>query len=112
IGLLTLLVALWGLSVGEGLSVLPWGATRIETLYQVTGFCASAAAIAIGVRRGWPDATNVGAGSFVVFLYTKFYQWWWDWMPAYLFFFIVGAVAILLILVLKRLRTSIAMAAS
>ena len=52
---------------------------------------------------------NIGAVAFVVFLYTKFFQWWWDWMPAYLFFFIVGAAAIAIILVLRRVRASIAL---
>jgi hypothetical protein len=51
--------------------------------------------------------TNIGAGSFVVFLYTKFYQWWWDWMPAYLFFFIVGVIAIAIIVLLQHIRRAI-----
>jgi hypothetical protein len=108
VGLFALLGALWALSTDESLSVLPWGATTVKALYQICGFAASAAAIAAGLRRNWIEASNIGAISFVVFLYTKFYQWWWDWMPAYLFFFIVGAVAIAIILVLRRVRASIA----
>ena len=107
VGLLVLLGALWALSTDGWLSVLPWGATTVKALYQVCGFAASAAAIALGLSRDWPETTNIGAGSFVVFLYTKFYQWWWDWMPAYLFFLIVGVIAMALIVVLKRVRASI-----
>jgi hypothetical protein len=108
VGLCVMLGALWALSVDAWLSVLPWTETTVKAVYQVSGFAASAAAIAMGLKRDWPEATNIGAASFVVFLYTKFYQWWWDWMPAYLFFFIVGAAAIAIILVLRRVRASMA----
>lgn len=108
VGLFVLLGALWALSTDAGLSVLPWGGTAVKALYQVCGFAASSAVIAIGLRRDWPETTNIGAASFVVFLYTKFYQWWWDWMPAYLFFFIVGVIAIAIIVLLRRVRDVIA----
>jgi hypothetical protein len=110
VGLFVLLGALWALSTDAELSVLAWGETTVKALYQLCGFAASTAAIAIGVRREWPETTNIGAGSFVVFLYTKFYQWWWDWMPAYLFFFTVGVIAIAIIAVLRRVREGIATA--
>jgi uncharacterized membrane protein len=104
--LLVLLGALWMLSVDAELTVLPWGETTVKALYQVCEFAASSAVIAIGLRRDWPETTNIGAVSFVVFLYTNFYQWWWDWMPAYLFFFIVGVIAIAIIVPLRRVRES------
>jgi predicted membrane protein DUF2157 len=106
VGLIVLLGSLLALSTEASLSVLPWGETTVKALYQVCGFAASAGAIAIGLNRGWAETANIGAVSFIVFLYTKFYQWWWDWMPAYLFFFIVGATAIAIILMLRRLRAS------
>jgi uncharacterized membrane protein len=106
-GSVVLLGALWVLSADAARSALPWSDTTVKAFYQVWGFAASAAAIAIGLRRNWSETSNIGAVGFVVFLYTKFYQWWWDWMPAYLFFFIVGAVAIAIIVVLGRVRASI-----
>lgn len=33
----------------------------------------------------WPGVTNLGSTFFVIDLYTKFYDWWWTWMPKYLF---------------------------
>ena len=105
VGLVIVLAALLALSVDADLSVLRWGDTAIKALYQVLGFAVSAAAVAVGLKRNWSDTSNLGAVSFVVFLYTKFFQWWWDWMPAYLFFLIVGLTAIGLILILRRLRT-------
>lgn len=108
VGLAVLLGALWVLSIDGHLSALVWSETRVKAVYQVLGFITAGLAIAAGLRRSWNDAANIGAVAFVVFLYTKFFQWWWDWMPAYLFFFIVGAVAIAIILVLRRVRTSFA----
>jgi hypothetical protein len=105
IGLAVLLVALLALSTdAEDLSVLPWPETPVQAFYQVLGFACAGGAILLGARRDWTETTNVGAGGFIVFLYTKFYQWWWDWMPAYLFFLIVGLVAIAIIVLLRRLR--------
>ena len=108
VGLFVLLAALWSLSLDASLSFLRWGETPVKAIYQVLGFAVAAAAISVGLRRDWNDMSMLGAGGFVVLLYTKFYQWWWDWMPAYLFFFIVGSAAIAMILVLRRVRAAMA----
>ncbi len=59
------------------------------------------------MRRGWADTVNTGIVFFVIFLYTKFYQWWWEIMPKYLFFLVVGLSTVLILLILKRLRQGI-----
>jgi uncharacterized membrane protein len=79
----------------------------IETLYQLAGFLVSALAIWLGIKKGWPEVVNTGNVFFVVFLYTKFYQWWWEWMPKYLFFLVIGLTAILMLFVFKRLRNTV-----
>ena len=76
----------------------------IEGGYQVAGFVAATLVIWLGARRGWPETVNTGIVFFVIFLYTKFYQWWWEFMPKYLFFLMVGLTAVLILLILKRLR--------
>ena len=76
----------------------------IEGGYQVAGFVVSAAAIALGLRQGWNEVVNTGTVFFVIFLYTKFFNWWWDIMPKYLFFLVIGLSAILFLLIFKRLR--------
>jgi uncharacterized membrane protein len=78
----------------------------VEALYQIAGFVFSAGAIWLGIRKSWPIVVNTGNVFFVIFLYTKIYDWWWDWMPKYLFFLVVGLTAILALLVFKRLRKS------
>jgi uncharacterized membrane protein len=80
-------------------------ATRsIEHGYEVAGFVCSALAIWAGARRGWPDTVNTGITFFVIFLYTKFFDWWWEALPKWLFFLVLALSAILILLVLKRLR--------
>jgi uncharacterized membrane protein len=94
-----LVLANWG--VGSHIAFDP---DVIEGTYQVLGFVISAAAIWLGARRGWSDVVNTALVMFVVFLYTKFYDWWWAWMPKYLFFLVVGLTAVLFLFVLRRLR--------
>jgi uncharacterized membrane protein len=107
-GLLTLLLPVLVLSHwGDG-SYLDFDANFIEGAYQVFGFVVSACAIWLGARRGWPDVINTGITFFVIFLYTKLYDWCWELMPKYLFFLVVGLVAVLILFVLKRLRTATA----
>ena len=106
-GLLALLLPVLVLSNWGAGSTLDLDPKVIEGGYQVFGFAASAGAIWLGARRGWPEVINTGITFFVIFLYTKLYDWCWEIMPKYLFFLVVGLVAVLILLVLKRLRTSL-----
>lgn len=106
-GLLTVFIPVLILSHWGQISYLDLEPKLIEGGYQVTGFAASALAIWIGTRREWPEAVNTGITFFVLFLYTKFYNWWWDVMPKYLFFLVLGLTALLVLLILKRLRGAI-----
>ena len=47
---------------------------------------------------------NTGVVFFVIFLYTKFFDWWWEVMPRYLFFLVLALAALLCLVVLRRLR--------
>ena len=94
-----LILANWG-----GVSYLHLNNHSIEAMYQLAGFFLSGLAIWQGIKRGWQEVVNTGNVFFVVFLYTKFYDWWWDWMPKYLFFLVIGLSAILILFVFKRLR--------
>jgi uncharacterized membrane protein len=103
-GLLTLLTPILVLSNwGQG-SYLLFDPALIEGSYQIAGLVLCALAIWFGIRRGFAHVVNTGVTFFVVLLYTKLYDWWWDIMPKYLFFLVAGLTAILLLLVLRRLR--------
>ena len=103
-GLLTLLLPVLALANDGEISYLDLARTTVEHLYQTAGFALSAAAIWLGIRRGWTDVVNTGNAFFVIFLYTKFYDWWWELMPKYLFFLVIGLTALLFLAVLRRLR--------
>jgi uncharacterized membrane protein len=106
-GLLALFLPMLVLSHWGSGSYLAMPGKFIEGFYQVLGFVLAAAAIFAGVRRHWNDVVNTGVAFFVIFLYTKLYDWWWDWMPKYLFFFLLGALSILLLLVMRRVRAQL-----
>lgn len=96
-----LILANWG-----RVSYLPLARDVIEGIYQVFGFAASGAAIWLGARRDWSEVANTGTTFFVIFLYTKFYDWWWEVMPKSVFFLIIGLTSILFILIMKRQRAA------
>jgi uncharacterized membrane protein len=102
--ILSLLLPVLILSNWGYISYLRWPADIIENFYQVLGFALSALLVWLGLRRQWGEVVNTGVTFFVIFLYTKFYDWWWETMPKYLFFLVVGLTAVLFLFILKRLR--------
>jgi uncharacterized membrane protein len=96
-----LVLANWG----QG-SYLDLDPDLVKHAYQVAGFLFSMGSIWLGIRRHWPDVVNTGVIFFVIFLYTKLYDWWWESMPKYLFCLVLGLTAVLILVILKRLRTA------
>jgi uncharacterized membrane protein len=96
-------LAEWGVT-----SYLPLNQHSIERFYEFVGLATSAGAIWLGITRHWSGLVNISAGAFVMFLFARLYHWWWDWMPKYLFFAVIGALGIGLVLIFKRLRTRMA----
>jgi len=107
-GLIAVLSALLWLSSDWHDSRLPLEPELLKILYQVLGFAAPAGAIAAGLWKRWGDMVYVGATFFVVHLYARFFDWWFDWMPQYLFFLILGLTAVAALAVLVRLRRALA----
>ncbi len=105
-GLLAIFIAVLILANWGRISYLPWDTDVIEGFYQTVGFVLSAAVIALGIRCRWPGTTNLGCTFFVLYLYTKLFDWWWDWLPKYLFFLLLGLIAVGLLLILKRFRAT------
>ncbi|MBF7730667.1 DUF2157 domain-containing protein [Pseudomonas sp. N040] len=103
-GLLALFLPILVLANWGDASYFDYPASRIEAAYQLLGFAAAAAVIWLGIRRDWTDVVNTGLTFFVIFLYTKLFDWWWASMPKYLFFLLLGLTAVLILLILRRLR--------
>ena len=101
--LLLFCIVLWHATSGGG-SVLPLEPEQVEAVYQVFGFLVAGLAIWTGVRQGWNEVTYTGVTAFTILLYIKAMDWWWDWMPRWLFFLALGGIAVAVMLVLKRLK--------
>lgn len=90
---------------GEG-SYLPWSRRLIEAGYQLLGFVLAGLAIWLGIRRGWSEVVSVSLVFAVIFLYAKLFDWWWELLPKYLFFLLLGLLSLLLLVLLQRWRRS------
>ena len=104
VGALVFFVSLLSLAERGMASYLPWRVENIERFYEIAGLVLAAGAIWWGIRRIWNGMVNVGTVFFVIFLFTRLYHWWWDWMPRYLFFAIIGAVGVALVAAFKRVH--------
>jgi hypothetical protein len=108
VGALAFFISVLSLAEWSGRSFLPLETKYAETLYEFVGLAAAAGGIGVGIARQWDGVVNTSSVFFTIFLFTRLYHWWWDWMPKYLFFALIGAIAILLMLAFKRLRTRLA----
>jgi len=89
------------------LSYLTIDESSIELTFQALGFAMSAGAIWFGVSRRWNEAVYSGTFFFVALLLLEFVNWWWDWMPRYLFFLIIALTSVAVAIGLKRLRATL-----
>ena len=104
-GAFAFFVAILGLAEWGGHSYLPIEAATIEKIYEFAGLLISAGAIWLGITRQWDGLVNLSSAFFTIFLFCRLYHWWWDWMPKYLFFAVIGAIAIVLVVGFKHTRT-------
>lgn len=79
-------------------------ATLIHAVYDGAGFLLPVLLIWAGIRRRWTEAVNTSTAFLVLFVYAKCFDWWWSLMPRYLFFLMLGALAISALVLLGRLR--------
>ena len=110
VGVLCFLLPILVLAMHGDLSFLPLPVDTIEATYQALGFLCGAGMILLGIALRWKETLNMSTSFFVVLLYIKFIDWWWDWMPKYLFFLLVGLSAMIILVILKRGRERIAAA--
>ena len=107
-GLTAVLLPVLVLANTGGASFLHLGKSRIEIAYQIAGFLLAGGAIALGIRWRLADTVYTASAFFAAFLFTKYVDWWWNWMPHYLFFLAVGLSAVAILWLLHRLRAATA----
>jgi hypothetical protein len=86
-------------------SWLPLPRSLIERLYDGVGLALAAAGIWFGIRRDWPALRLSSTGMLIVMVFLKAFDWWWEWMPRYLFFLVLGALAVGVLVLLRRTRS-------
>jgi len=105
-GAVAVLLPIVFLSTWSGVfSYLPCPEGVIGPMYDAAGFGLGACAVWLGIRRGWPEVVHAATGFLVIFVFAKCFDWWWAWMPRYLFFLLLGGLAVAVLVVLGRLRS-------
>jgi uncharacterized membrane protein len=104
VGLLSIFIALFVLGVCGSCSYSLMDRRTLEISYQTLGLVSAGVVIWLGIRFGDTRVTNIGATFFTIYLYTKFFDWWWDFMPKYLFFFVLSVISLGLLSVFKKMR--------
>ena len=93
-------------------SLLPAAAWITEAIYQAVMLLVCVAALAVAIRRQWPETVYLSAAALTVFLFVRFADWFWDWLPRYVFFLLLAAMAFAWLFVLRRLRRRLSVEAS
>jgi hypothetical protein len=106
-GLAALLVPLIFLSTWSNVfSYVRLPEKALASIYDAAGFALGGAAIALGMQKRWREVVHAATGFLVVFLCVKCFDWWWDWMPRYLFFLVLGGLAVAVLVILGRIRSA------
>ena len=105
VGLVCLLV----LSVSGGASLMPLRSTTIEAVYQAVMLAVCVAVIVVSIRARWGETVKLASVMFVLFLLTRYVDWFWDVLPAYVFFLILAVLAFVWLLALRRIRARLMM---
>jgi hypothetical protein len=91
------------------LSALTFVSVRtIEVAYKIAGGATFAGLVWWGIRRDQRLVMQIGATGAVIYLFLRLVDWFWDWIPQWLFFLVVGAFALAVLFVLRRLHRRMA----
>jgi uncharacterized membrane protein len=82
------------------------GANRdvVEGIYQLLGGVVFTAMVWQGLVRDRTELVRVGSVGLALLLFFRMVDWFWDWIPKWLFFLVVGGIAFGALLLLRRLR--------
>ncbi len=105
VGLLSIFIALLVMGHCGRCSYSLMENDTLEIIYQTLGLVCAGIVIWMGIHFHYTGVTNIGATFFTIFLYTKFFDWWWDFLPKYMFFFILSVISLGLLSGFKKMRS-------
>ncbi len=84
------------------------GATNdlVEGIYQLLGAVVFTVMVWQGLARDRTELVRAGTIGLALLLMFRMVDWFWDWIPKWLFFLVVGGIAFGALLLLRRLRSS------
>ncbi|WP_334127628.1 DUF2157 domain-containing protein [Sneathiella sp.] len=103
-GLLGVFLQLLGIVTLGPESLLPFSSDGVGWTYLIAAVVFGAGALGWSVRQGWEGGAYLSAGFLILLLGIKYFDWFWDKWPAYIFFLILGLLAVGVILLLRKLR--------
>ncbi len=107
-GAATLILGLLLLEANGRFSMLSGNPHTIEIFYKVIGAVLLTALVWWGIRRDQRVVMQIATAGAVLYLFLRLVDWFWDWVPQWLFFLIVGAFALAVLFVLRRLHRQVA----
>lgn len=75
-----------------------------ELIYQLVGLLAFVAMVVLGLKRDDVILARGGATALVLFLFFRMVDWFWEAIPDWLFFLLMGGLAFGVLLVLRAVR--------
>lgn len=104
-GAIALVLALLVLGEASGMSLIPGAPPRLMLgVYQLLGAAAFVALIWQGLRRDQIELVRSGMAGMALLLFLRAIDWFWEIMPKWLFFLLIGAIALGALLILRRLK--------
>ena len=104
VGLLQTYCILLGLIGLPYQSLLPLPNLQVEWFYTVVGLAAGGLVIRQCIRKDWASGTYLSAVFLVLLMLHRYVDWFWEELPHYVFFLILGAFAVAIIAALRHLR--------
>jgi uncharacterized membrane protein len=105
VGLLQIYGVLNWLVLSQSQSLLPLSISATEWFYLIAAVIAGSLAIWQCIRWEWAAGTYLSAAFLVVLMLHKYYDWFWDDLPHYVFFLILGVIAVVIIAALRKVRS-------
>jgi uncharacterized membrane protein len=104
-GVVLVVLAVTILGLAGRTSLLPLSIPAKELSYDLLGIALTAGGIWLGIRRSWNALRIASTLGLIWLMFVKAFDWLWELVPRYLFFLLIGGLAVAVLLLLRRTRT-------